>query len=88
MRHIGPSRSVPGLYWYDASETDNLWQTTNRLKGMVKAVHTQGFAPPIFDTALLKNIGQTAEWTFEDRIGMICRVLRVSKQVSQVTVWS
>ncbi|OAK94180.1 hypothetical protein IQ06DRAFT_234606, partial [Phaeosphaeriaceae sp. SRC1lsM3a] len=40
---------------------------------MVKAIHIEGFKAPIFDTDILRCIGQTQQWTFEERISMICR---------------
>lgn len=45
---------------------------------MVKAMHLNGFQAPIFDADILKCIGQTEQWTFEERISMICRVVKVS----------
>jgi hypothetical protein len=44
---------------------------------MVKSMHTTGFKSPITDVDILKCIGQTEKWTFDERIGMICRVLKV-----------
>jgi hypothetical protein len=44
---------------------------------MVKNMHINGFKAPILDVEILKAIGQTELWKFEDRIVMICRVLRV-----------
>jgi hypothetical protein len=44
---------------------------------MVKNMHINGFKAPILDVEILKAIGQTELWTFEDRIAMICRVLKV-----------
>lgn len=44
---------------------------------LVKSIHTDGFKAPVFDADVLKAIGQTEHWTFEDRITMICRVLKV-----------
>jgi hypothetical protein len=49
----------------------------NKLQRMVKEIHTTGFNAPIYDSDILKAIGQTENWTFEDRINMICRVLKV-----------
>jgi hypothetical protein len=43
---------------------------------MVKDIHTSGFSAPIYDSDILKAIGQTENWTFVERIGMICRVLK------------
>ncbi|KAH7406582.1 hypothetical protein DE146DRAFT_607246, partial [Phaeosphaeria sp. MPI-PUGE-AT-0046c] len=40
---------------------------------MVKTIHMGGFSAPIFDADILKCIGQTKHWTFEERILMICR---------------
>jgi hypothetical protein len=44
---------------------------------MVKDLHNNGLTTPIFDPEILRVIGQTAGWTFDDRITMICRVLKV-----------
>ncbi|KAF1916598.1 hypothetical protein BDU57DRAFT_430227, partial [Ampelomyces quisqualis] len=41
--------------------------------GMVKAIHKDGFKAAIFDVEMLKAIGQTEIWTFDERISMICR---------------
>jgi hypothetical protein len=49
---------------------------------MVKSIHTEGFKAPITDVDILKCIGQTENWTFEDRIGMICHVLKVRCSLS------
>jgi hypothetical protein len=43
----------------------------------VKTIHQWGFITPITDVDILKQIGQTENWTFEERISMICRVLKV-----------
>jgi hypothetical protein len=49
---------------------------------LVKSLHISGFKAPILDADILKAIGQTELWTFEDRIIMICRVLKISKSVA------
>jgi hypothetical protein len=54
-----------------------LERATNMDQRLVKSIHTDGFTAPIFDADVLKAIGQTEHWTFEDRITMICRVLKV-----------
>ncbi|KAF2822527.1 hypothetical protein CC86DRAFT_423720 [Ophiobolus disseminans] len=45
----------------------------------VKSLHTTGFTAPIFDAPTLDAIGQTALWTFEERMNMICDLLCHSK---------
>jgi hypothetical protein len=58
---------------------------SNASQKLVKDLHTSGFKAPIFDRQTLADIGQTEHWTFEERIDMICRLLRISKNVA-VTV--
>jgi hypothetical protein len=44
---------------------------------MTKDIHMYGFSAPIYDVELLKAIGQTENWTFQDRIDMICFAIKV-----------
>jgi hypothetical protein len=44
---------------------------------MTKDIHMYGFNAPIYDVELLKAIGQTENWTFQDRIDMICFAIKV-----------
>jgi hypothetical protein len=60
----------------------------NSIQYMVKNLHINGLTTPILDKDVLRQIGQTADWTFEQRIGMICRVLKTSKSVGvTLMVW-
>jgi hypothetical protein len=54
-------------------------QAANKSQHLVKSMHNDGFKAPILDIDILKAIGQTELWTFEDRIVMICRVLKVNR---------
>ncbi|KAH5065478.1 hypothetical protein HBI25_006100 [Parastagonospora nodorum] len=65
------------------------WDVLNK----VKTIHQWGFITPITDVDILKQIGQTENWTFEERISMICRVLKLSKSIAvslmkQEKVWT
>jgi hypothetical protein len=48
---------------------------------MAKSIHTVGFKAPIYDKSIIDSIAQTKDWTFKDRIGWICAVLKNSKNV-------
>jgi hypothetical protein len=48
----------------------------------VKSLHINGFKAPIFDLSTLQCIGQTANWTFAERLHAICLVLKVEHALS------
>ncbi|KAH7066202.1 hypothetical protein BKA63DRAFT_571583 [Paraphoma chrysanthemicola] len=48
---------------------------------IAKTIHLTGFKASIYDITLLMQIGETADWTFEQRINMVCKLLERSKAV-------
>ncbi|KAF1938754.1 hypothetical protein EJ02DRAFT_514293 [Clathrospora elynae] len=73
-------RLTPGesVYYSDWAIEACAWDIVR----MVKSIHTEGFKVPIYDKTILDSIGQTQEWTFEERINWICIVLKTSKNVA------
>ncbi|KAJ6199461.1 hypothetical protein J3E72DRAFT_372474 [Bipolaris maydis] len=73
-------RLTPGeaSYYQDWAIEACAWDVVR----MAKSIHTDGFRVPIYDKNLVNYIGQTQEWTFQERINWICTVLRASKNVA------